>query len=559
MPLSAIVGGGLTSFSSSGVGSLVARLTWEQIHRLAIMSHRIAVIGAGPSGLSALKAFRDYGHQMVLFEQESSIGGLWNYQDEGKLYAALPDHEQRINSCYLSLVMNTSKRMSQFSDFPAADSLSTFMRHSEFLHYMQEYAHHFQLLDHIKFNCTVTKLCPIDDASSVDRWEVHYKKPDGTIEMETFDKVVVASGKFPNVLLPEYPRMDEFQGIVIHSAQVRQDVRLFEGKRVLMVGGSNSAVEMIGIALNADVKDLYWSVSASLQDKNRWMFDRFPTASGAWDENVVRHDYFKNPQVYVDKFVSWLQPISQREDEPQLKSPPDRLMITNTREVHKGLLSGRLRKVAPIKSFSQQSAVLLSDNTTIGKIDVVVFCTGFASRFDFLDGLWSLKHQKDAIVYRHMLPAEKQLQGIAFVGLTYALTPLFPVAEMQSRWLADFWASRTYSPDGTLYTDKETACFKADIQKRIDSLAPFEPYNFITDSYDYIDALAKEVGCQPPDTDELLSTDRELALALLHGPLFAAQYRIVGRHAWVGARDYVTKASQEVLGQKKWQDLLAKE
>ena len=514
---------------------------------------RIAVIGAGPNGLAALKVFRDYGHQMVLFEKESSIGGLWNYQDEGKLYASLPDRNQRINACYYSLVMNTSKRMSQFSDFPAADSLSAFMSHSEFLHYMQDYARNFHLEDHIRFNCTVTKLFRVIDTSA-HRWEVHYEK-DGTTEMESFDKVVVASGPFPNVLLPEYPGMGKFQGIMIHSAQVRQD-NIFTRKRVLMVGGSFSAAEMVGIALKANVKDLYWSVSTSPHDKNRWMFDRFPTDSGVWDANVTRHDYFKNPQVFIDKFVSWLQPISQREDKPQLNSPPDRLTITNTGEIQKGLLSGRVRKVAPIKSFLQHS-VLLSDDTTVDKIDVVVFCTGFASRFHFLDSTWDLKCQRKAVLYRHMLPVEQQLQGIAFVGLPYTLTALFPTAEMQSRWLADSWASRSYNPNGTLYSDKEMEDFQAGIQKRIDSLVPFEPYNFVVDSYGYTEALAKEVGCQPPDTDELLTTDRELALALLHGPLIAGQYRIVGPHPWTGARDYVIKTTKEVLGQKKWQDLLA--
>ena len=156
-----------------------------------------------------------------------------------------------------------------------------------------------------------------------------------------------------------------------------------------------------------------------------------------------------------------------------------------------------------------------------------------------------------------MLPVEKQLQGIAFVGLPYTLTALFPTANIQSRWLADSWASRSYNSNGTLYSDKEMEDFQAGIQKRIDSLVPFEPYNFVADSYGYTEALAKEVGCQPPDTDELLTTNRELALALLHGPHIAGQYRIVGPHPWAGARDYVIKTTQEVLGQKKWKDLLA--
>ncbi len=518
------------------------------------MAKKIAVIGAGPNGLSALKVFRDYGHTVILFEKEDSIGGLWNYRDDGALFAVLSDPSQRINSCYSSLSMNTCKRMNQFSDYPAADSLSSFMRHAEFLHYMQDYAAHFNLNDHINFKSKVTRLYPVRDTSSAGyQWQIFYEK-ENIMEMKVFDKVVVASGPFPNVHLPEYLGMDQFQGIMIHSAQVRRD-DIFDSKRILIVGGSFSAAEMIDIALKAGVKDLYWSLSSTPQSKNRWMFDRFPADSRSWDENVTRHDYLKKPEIFSSKFASWLQPISQRENDPLFKCPPDRLTITNTTDVHKGLLSGRVRKVAPIKSFSQYS-VLLTDNVTIDNVDIVIYCTGFVSRFPFLDDLWSIKQQSEAVLYHHMLPVESHLHGIAFVGLPYTLTALFPTAEMQSRWLAHSWATRTYNPNGTLYSEKETQDFQAEIKKRIDSLNTSEPYNFLLDSYGYVEALAKEIGCQPPDIESLLTTDKEFALALLHGPLIAAQYRIAGPHSWAGARDYIIKTAQEMFGHEKWQKML---
>ena len=516
---------------------------------------KIAVIGAGPNGLSALKVFRASGNTVVLFEKEDSIGGLWNYKDDGTPFAPLHDANQRINSCYYSLSMNTCKRMSQFSDYPAADSLSSFMRHSEYFHYLQNYATHYNLENHIRFQSKVIKLCPAKDPSSAGhQWQVFYEKDD-TVEMEEFDKVVVASGPFPNVCLPDYPGADQFQGTMIHSAQVRRD-DIFDGKRILIVGGSFSAAEMVDIALKAGVKDLYWSVSSSPQSKNRWMFDRLPADVGNWDENITRHDYFNKPEIFSNKFASWLQPINQLEDDPLFKCPPDRLMITNTEDVQRGLFSGRVRKVAPIKSFSQNS-VLLTDDVTIDKINVVIYCTGFVSRFPFLDDLWNTKQQTEAILYRHMLPVENHLHGIAFVGLPYTLTALFPTAEMQSRWLAHAWTSRSYNPNGTLYSEKEKQDFQVDVKKRLDSLATTsEPYNFLLDSYGYVEALAKEIGCQPPDTENLLTTDKELALALLHGPLIATQYRIVGPHSWAGARDHIIQTAQEIIGKEKWQKML---
>ena len=49
------------------------------------MSMRIAVLGAGPSGLAMLRAIdslRRQGHpvpEVVCYEKQSDLGGMWNY------------------------------------------------------------------------------------------------------------------------------------------------------------------------------------------------------------------------------------------------------------------------------------------------------------------------------------------------------------------------------------------------------------------------------------------------------------------------------------------------
>jgi len=42
---------------------------------------RVAVIGAGVSGLPAIKCSLDDGLEPVCFEQTGDIGGLWNYEN----------------------------------------------------------------------------------------------------------------------------------------------------------------------------------------------------------------------------------------------------------------------------------------------------------------------------------------------------------------------------------------------------------------------------------------------------------------------------------------------
>jgi len=42
---------------------------------------RVAVIGAGVSGLAAIKCCRDEELDVVCFEKRNDLGGLWNYTE----------------------------------------------------------------------------------------------------------------------------------------------------------------------------------------------------------------------------------------------------------------------------------------------------------------------------------------------------------------------------------------------------------------------------------------------------------------------------------------------
>lgn len=47
------------------------------------MARRVAVIGAGSSGLCAIKACLDEGLEPVCFERSRDIGGLWRFEVRG--------------------------------------------------------------------------------------------------------------------------------------------------------------------------------------------------------------------------------------------------------------------------------------------------------------------------------------------------------------------------------------------------------------------------------------------------------------------------------------------
>ena len=513
---------------------------------------KIAIIGAGPVGLAALKSLLERGHDVTAFEQQSSIGGLWNYQEDGvEEYAALPsDPRQYLSGCYHSLIQNTSKLMTQFSDFPAPDSMPDIMKHFEYFRYLQDYAKHFCLQEHIKLNCTVIDLrhAPSSAASARDvrKWEVHFER-DGRSEMEIYDLVVVASGKFTHPSVPVYPGMDSFNGTVLHSMQIRRD-DVFKNKRVLIAGGGFSGTEMVCNALNADA-EIYWAVTGSDKktiNHNHWAFSRFLESNGKpWDHSVTRTGQPEEVFGENGKLSTWLHPLNQCETHPDPRYPGDGLAITDVPRIKNAIQSGRVQLVSSIDQFTE-TTIVLSDGTNLDNIDLVVFCTGYTRAFPFLDELWDKKEQVEATFYRHMLPIEEQLQGLAFVGMTSSLPSLFPIAEMQSRWLAELWACRPTNSNGLLYSKEELREFEEEIQKRKESLLYREKFSFLFDSFGYMDMLAAELGCHPP-VEELLESDKELATALMHAPLISTQYRLVGNSAWPKAREYIIKMAKETL------------
>lgn len=109
----------------------------------------IAVIGAGPCGLAAAKSCLEEHLDVVIFDKTDSIGGLWCYRDID---------EDGIPSVMKSTVINTSKEMSAYSDFPPPPHYPNFMHNSMMFQYFKNYAEKFGILPHVKLLTEVVKV-----------------------------------------------------------------------------------------------------------------------------------------------------------------------------------------------------------------------------------------------------------------------------------------------------------------------------------------------------------------------------------------------------------------
>ncbi|KIH48515.1 hypothetical protein ANCDUO_21416 [Ancylostoma duodenale] len=83
---------------------------------------RVCVVGAGVSGLPAIKACLEEGVDVVCYEKSADLGGLWNYR---------PGQKNIGGTVMATTVVNTSKEMMAYSDFPPPEDWPNFMHHSK--------------------------------------------------------------------------------------------------------------------------------------------------------------------------------------------------------------------------------------------------------------------------------------------------------------------------------------------------------------------------------------------------------------------------------------------
>lgn len=203
---------------------------------------RVCVIGAGPCGLTAVKNLLAAGiSDVVCYEEASAIGGNWVYDDA-------PDRR----SVYRATRLISSKHLSEFEDFPMPADYPDFPSHRQMLDYFKSYAERFGVIAKVVLNVRVESAKRLSGG----RWSVTIASRDGS-RVEAFDHLIVCSGHHREPLLPKYP--GAFTGRVLHSREYKRP-EPFEGQRVLVVGGGNSACDIA-----VDVSRVAASVSLSMR------------------------------------------------------------------------------------------------------------------------------------------------------------------------------------------------------------------------------------------------------------------------------------------------------
>ncbi len=184
-----------------------------------------ALIGAGPMGLAAAKVLKEQGIPFQGFELHSDVGGLW-------------DIDAPKSTMYETAHLISSKRMTEFADFPMCDTVAEYPSHRAMRDYFRDFATRFGLREHYRFGAEVIETAPL--GAPGEGWRVKWRDADGVHEAE-FAGVLIANGTLSEPNMPEFE--GTFDGDLIHASQYRYPGQ-FDGKRVLIVGAGNSGCDI---------------------------------------------------------------------------------------------------------------------------------------------------------------------------------------------------------------------------------------------------------------------------------------------------------------------------
>ena len=371
----------------------------------------VCIIGAGCSGITTAKRLKDYGVDYAQFEMSDDVGGNWYFKN--------PNGR---SSVYESLHIDTSTSRLEFEDYPAPADYPHFPHHTLMHQYFRDYTDHFGLREAITFNTGVESA--VRGGSS---WEVTLSNG----ETRTYDDLVVANGHHWSPRLPDYP--GSFDGVLMHSHAYISPFEPVEmrGKRVVVVGMGNSAMD-IASELSAPwmADTLYVSARRGV-----WVLPKYRNGQPA-DKVMAPPDIPKEQALAASRelirgLVGSMSTygLPEPDHEPLSAHPSvsaDFLTKAGSGDIH----------MLPAISRLDGSTVHLADGTSV-EADVIVCATGYNMEFPFFADSDVALHPDS----EHRYPLFKRMikpgvDHLYFMGLAQSSPTIVNLAEQQSKLLA---------------------------------------------------------------------------------------------------------------------------
>jgi hypothetical protein len=376
---------------------------------------RFCIIGAGACGLAVAKTFVERGIPFDCFEAEGDVGGIWN-----------PDSPHAV---YGSTHLNSSKKLSRYPDFKFPDEMPYYVSAAQAEEYLRAYAAEYGVYDHITFN---TRVAAIERAP--DGWRVTLE---GESEPRLYGGVVVANGHHWHPYVPDYP--GHFDGEMLHSHDVKAKAQL-KGKRVLVVGAGNSAVDILSDAA-LDGEAAIHSMRRSYYFFPKMLFGK-PT-----DAVIDRLSKLPLPRHFmygVYKLGMWILLGSHerygipKPDHDLFEAHPTACTTYLDHIVH-----GRIVPKPGIERIEGKRVYFVDD--TSAEVDLLIWATGFRINFPFMDDSYVLDEQGRSKLFIHTF--HREWDDFFVCGLFEpAEGGVWQIADYQARLIAAFIMAQESDP-----------------------------------------------------------------------------------------------------------------
>ncbi|XP_069497370.1 dimethylaniline monooxygenase [N-oxide-forming] 2-like [Ambystoma mexicanum] len=495
------------------------------------MVKKVAVIGAGVSGLASLKCCLDEGLEPTCFERGDDIGGLWKfneYVEDGRA------------SIYKSVVTNTSKEMTCYSDFPMPDRFPNFLPNYKMMDYYKLYAKNFDLIRHIQFKTIVLSVRKRPDFSTSGQWDIVTEK-DGKRESDVFDAVLLCTGHHVEPYLPldSFPGIEKFKGQCFHSREYKHP-DAFKGKRVIILGMGNTGADL-AVELSHTADKVFLSTR-----RGSWVMSRVYDWGYPWDMvyNTRFKSWYRNSLptsiarwLTHRKMNSWFDHANYGllpQDSSQWKEP-----LFND-ELPSRITCGFVVTKPNVVQFTE-TAARFEDGTVEDNIDVVIFATGYTYSCPLLQDS-GINNQKMNSLYRRIFVPGLEKPTLGVIGFIQPLGSIMPTTEMQARWAIQVFKGMCKLPP--LKEIMEDISRKNEILLK--SFGTARQNCLQLDQIEYFDELATDIGAKP-NIPWLFLTDPQLALEIFFGSFTPFQYRLTGPGKWPGARGAIMSQWERIV------------
>jgi dimethylaniline monooxygenase (N-oxide forming) len=385
----------------------------------------VCVIGAGSSGMTAIKALVDAKVPFDCFEESDRPGGLWVFGNANGKSAA-----------YRSLSINTSRDRMQYADFPMPRDYPHYPGHTQIAAYFEAYIDHFELRPHIRLGVRVERV-ELDAAG-----DFRVSTSDGATRR--YRAVIVANGHHWDPSFPDPPFEGRFDGVTLHSSRYVDPTTPFDfrDQRVLVVGFGNSAVD---IACELSAPGMAARVLLSTR-RGAWVLPKFVFGKPL-DQLGVTPGFLplRIRQAIGSLLYRFVVGNPAKYGLPRPDHSIGGAHPTVSSDLLPRLTEGRVTPKPKVRRLHGRDVEF--EDGSRETLDAIVYATGYKVTFPFFDPAFvSAPNNELPLYFRTFHPG---IPGLYFVGLAQPLGAIMPIAEAQSKLIADHLvgAYRTPAPE----------------------------------------------------------------------------------------------------------------